>query len=108
MKNCVSLAAFLSVGIVLGAPLWAMEGDGSENTYKKGITRKTPDSLPEDKKDLMQARKLLGETVLGVRYYEGEGVEVDYAKAISWHRKAAAQRHANAQIWIDEIMKQRD
>ena len=30
---------------------------------------------------------------LGCRYYEGDGVERDYAEALRWYRKAAGQGH---------------
>ena len=35
--------------------------------------------------------------ILGVMYYEGEGVLQDYAEAMKWYRLAAEQGHASAQ-----------
>ena len=34
---------------------------------------------------------------LGLLYYHGRGVDVNYKKAIEWFEKAAEQGHANAQ-----------
>ena len=34
---------------------------------------------------------------LGLSYYNGDGNEKDYAKAVKWYRKAAEQGHAEAQ-----------
>ena len=35
---------------------------------------------------------------LGGCYYDGEGVEQDYAEAVKWYRKAAEQGYAVAQF----------
>lgn len=34
---------------------------------------------------------------IGNRYYNGQGVEQDYAQAVEWYKKAAEQGHADAQ-----------
>ena len=36
--------------------------------------------------------------MLGDCYYRGEGVEKDFAEAVKWYRKAAAQGDASAQL----------
>ena len=37
------------------------------------------------------------QSILGAMYYEGKGVQKNYAKAFEWFEKAAEQGHANAQ-----------
>jgi len=37
------------------------------------------------------------QAAMGIRYYKGEDVPKDYAKAVEWFRKAAEQGHAEAQ-----------
>ena len=39
----------------------------------------------------------VAQTQLGLMYYNGDGVERDYAEALDWFRKAAEQGHARAQ-----------
>ena len=38
------------------------------------------------------------QAAMGIRYYKGEGVPVDDAKAVEWFRKAADQGHTDAQF----------
>jgi len=37
---------------------------------------------------------------LGLRYYEGDGLPLDYGKAFQWHLKAAERGHADAQVSV--------
>ena len=40
---------------------------------------------------------------LGMMYYNGEGIEQDYAQALKWFRKADIQRHFIALKWIRKL-----
>jgi TPR repeat protein len=55
----------------------------------------------ENMKNIMAAAKngdAHAQFLLGGCCYKGEGVEQDYAQAVSWFRKAAEQGHARAQF----------
>lgn len=41
----------------------------------------------------------MGQYNVGVQYFSGKGVEVDYAKAIEFYEKAAKQGFAPAQVY---------
>ena len=40
------------------------------------------------------------QTILGIRYEDGDGVEQNYAKAREWYEKAANQGHVDAQLFL--------
>ena len=42
---------------------------------------------------------------LGRMYFEGEGVQQDYAEAMKWYRKAAEQGHADAMILLGFMLE---
>ena len=59
-----------------------------------------PVSLSQECEDLIK-KAMEGDAVaqnrLGVRYYDGKGIEQDYVEAVKWYRKSAEQGNSSAQ-----------
>ena len=61
------------------------------------------DNVPDFKETLQVAEQeaeqgnALAQYLLGVMYYDGQGVRKDYVEAVKWYRKAAEQGVAKAQ-----------
>ena len=49
---------------------------------------------------LAQHENAPAQNYLGMAYIEGTGVTQDYVELVKWFRKAAEQRHANAQGFL--------
>ena len=54
----------------------------------------------EARRRAAEARELFN---LGMKYYNGEGVAKDRAKALKWYYKAAQQGHALSQNWLGDV-----
>ena len=51
-------------------------------------------------KDYAEQGDYIAQYWLGMRYYDGEGVEQDYRQAAKWYQKAAEQGNEDAQYWL--------
>ena len=88
----VSLRSFLMVCPTLAGPFEDATDAYMRDDYKTVI------GLAE--KGNADARVYLGRM-----YFEGEGVQQDYAEAMKWYRKAAEQGHADAMILLGFMLE---
>jgi hypothetical protein len=96
-RRCLLLlligATLLAFAVGPAARAGLDEGLGAYGTedYAAALTELEP---------LARAGDPTAQTVLGMMYERGHGVERDNSAALSWYRKAAAQNHAEAQYHL--------
>jgi len=83
----VSLFSFLMVSQTLAGPFEDATDAYKSDDYKTVI-------------ELAEKGNVDARIYLGRMYFEGEGVQQDYAEAMKWYRKAAEQGHADAMILL--------
>ncbi len=88
-STSVRLALAVSLGVLFAVAAWSSSAVASQATPAT-----KPTSQPQSAKAQFN---------LGVMYFEGHGVAHDYAKAVYWFRKAAAQGDAAAQFNLGQI-----
>ncbi|MDC0305254.1 TonB family protein [bacterium] len=94
----VFLAAIL--GLVLCTPVF------SDEKFFKELAEKAKAGDAQAQRKLLSFAKLGyadAESNLGNMYYLGDGVPQDYAEALKWFRKSAAQGNAKAQLGLGVI-----
>jgi len=89
--KATSLLALGLTGALLSAPLQAVTEYDKKGDLRTQITQWINQALNGD----AQAQRELAQ-----RYYDGEGVEQDYAKAFELYSEAAAQGDAEAQFSV--------
>ena len=89
------------VAALLGLGIW-----GASSLIKGGGITKGGRITKDETEDETQLEKLLEEAqrgnaeaqyLLGLSYYKGNGIKMDYKQAAEWYRKAAEQGHTDAQ-----------
>lgn len=87
----------LAMSIALGAAGPASAGfpEGASAYNAKNYSRALKEIVPLAKAGHADAQHLLG-----LMYYMGRGVTIDYRAALAWHRRAAEQGKADAQYVV--------
>ena len=80
----LGLTIALLIGLV--APAWAGVAEGVA-AYKRGDYA----TALREYRPLAEQGDAAAQAALGVIYHYGQGVPQDYAEAVRWYRKAAAQ-----------------
>jgi hypothetical protein len=84
----------LVLALVLSAPVLAADFQAGLEAYKRGEYA----TALEELRPLAELGLAEAQSMLGVRYENGEGVPQDYAEAVKWYRLAAEQGDAYAQL----------
>ena len=83
------------LGLALGANAHAGFKEGASAYNAKNYSLALTEIVP-----LAKAGNADAQHLLGLMYYMGRGVAIDYRAALGWHRKAAEQGKADAQYVV--------
>ena len=95
MKKMLKPLVLLACLLLPGAGVLA----GADDACAEGWLSKFVASMKED----ANGGDVTAQFTLGLMYYEGQGVEHDYAQARHWLEMAAAQDHADALFTLGEM-----
>ncbi|MBV8667348.1 MAG: sel1 repeat family protein [Burkholderiaceae bacterium] len=109
-RLCLALSLLLACWLALpsqasssSTPPKASTGSPASMSYETGLAEFRSGNYMAAYKDLSAAAKggdANAQQLLGHMYYMGTGVAQDFAQALAWHRKAAAQGLAESQYVI--------
>jgi TPR repeat protein len=95
----VKKAAFLLCLILVGCVAALLIVPDEKERFNKGLdahNRGDYETALLELRPLTDQGNVDAQNILGIMYFEGQGVPQDYAEALEWYRLAAAQGHAHA------------
>jgi TPR repeat protein len=96
----VKKAAFLLCLILVGCVAALLIVPDEKERFNKGLdahNRGDYETALFELQPLADQGNVDAQNILGIMYFEGQGVPQDYAEALQWRRLAAEQRNAHAQ-----------